>query len=201
MSTQLFKPQPPPRNAATPGPDPGFSAMRPVPPPNVAQGSPGRPPEPQPSPPAGPQPPPFGATPAPAEAPRATPPTPGPAPAGAPATKPNSLSTNQPQPGAVAPAAQLTRVPTSEEFRALGPGATVQTPWGQVVADEMGEPRLVLDENGRAADTAAKARSIQRFGVLPAFAQTPGAPPPPIEVGRANFNPFEGRWSGNDDLQ
>jgi hypothetical protein len=96
-------------------------------------------------------------------------------------------------------AAQLTRVPTSSEFKALGPGATVQTPWGQVVADEMGEPKLVLDEAGRAAYTAAKSKAILGYGTMPGFAQTPGAPPAPVEVGRANFNPFTGQWSGGEN--
>lgn len=101
-------------------------------------------------------------------------------------------------------AATLARVPTKDEFAALGPGATVQTPFGQMVNDQSGEPKVVLDEAGRAAFTAEKARALTKFGTLPQFATLPGAPAPPVEVGAPNFNVFTGQWSypdGWEDLQ
>lgn len=91
---------------------------------------------------------------------------------------------------------QASRVPSKEEFAALGPGATAQTPWGQVVPKEDGTPQLVLDEAGKAAYTAARAKAMGDFGPVPAWAQGPGMPPPPVEPGRWNFNPMTGMWSG-----
>ena len=101
------------------------------------------------------------------------------------------------QPAQPAPT-MMTRVPNDAEFAALA-GQQIMTPWGPVVGDEAGRPRLVLDDAGRAAFTQAKAASISRFGAVPGWAQTPGALPPPVEVGRANFNPFTGQWTGVDD--
>lgn len=165
-----------------PGPRPGTMAppTRPGPPAG------GRPAAPPPSPIAVPNP--F----APAQPPAESTKTPM-RPAGGPPS-----ATGQPAAPMAPPQTMLTRVPTTEEFAALQ-GQQIMTPWGPVIGDEAGRPKLVLDENGRAAYQQAKVSTLQRYGAIPGWAQTPGAQPPPVEVGRANFNPFTGQWTGVDD--
>jgi hypothetical protein len=174
------------RAPSTPGPQPGTAAPRLVAPPGVnTGGQPGRPPAPS------PMPSPLGApaaAPVRSAAPPVAPPIPA-APAGGvqPAATPAAP---------VAPAVlQTTRVPTAAEFSQLGPGATAQTPWGQVVPKADGRPQLVLDEAGKAAYVQARTQALARYGAAPSWASGPGMPPPPVEPGRANFNVFTGQWS------
>lgn len=100
---------------------------------------------------------------------------------------------------AAPPAAVLSRVPSQAEFDQMGPGATAQTPYGQMVAGADGQAKVVLDEAGKAAFVQARAKALGDFGQLPTWAAGPGAPPPPVEVGRPNFNPLTGLWSGEQN--
>lgn len=179
-----------PRTAGTPGPQPGTPAPRLAAPPGVnTGGQPGRPPAPSPMP--SPMRAPAAASPVRAATPPVAPPIPA-APAGGvqPATAPQVGA-----PPAAPAVLQTTRVPTKDEFAAMGPGATAQTPFGPVVPKENGDPQLVLDEAGKAAYVQARAQALARYGPMPAFASGPGMPPPPVEPGRSNFNPFSGVWS------
>jgi hypothetical protein len=143
---------------------------------------------------------------APSGVPAVQPPIPPPS---APPAQPAGPAPAQPQQGAVQPsmlgqpqpAAVLSRVPSDSEFAAMGPGATVQTPYGQVVAGQDGKAQVVLDEAGRAAYVAARARATAEFGDMPTWASGPGAPAPPVRVGRQNFNPLTGQWSGGGGSQ
>jgi hypothetical protein len=185
VTTKQYLPGPPQAQPARPFAQPADPA---------GAGQPGRPPAP-------PQPQQLPA--APQEPARATMPQPAPAPApqAAPQT-PQAPAPQTPTAPAASPAAgpkttpsvQLTRVPTAEEFRALGPGATAETIWGPVIADEQGNPKLVLNEAGAQAYRQARAQAVVKYGNAP-FLGDPRAPQPEIEVGRPNFNAFTGEWS------
>ncbi len=135
------------------------------------------------------------ASPAPGAAP-ATPPSaasvPGgtPLPAGAQATAPGGA------PQAVPTAVAFDRVPSADEFAQLPPGTTGQSPYGPIVPGADGKPTQVLDEAGKAAFVQARAKTIADYGPMPSFLQVPGAPQPEFRVGKSNFNPFTGKWSG-----
>jgi hypothetical protein len=89
---------------------------------------------------------------------------------------------------------KYSRIPTAEEVAQLPLGSTIETPWGVVQPDENGEPRLIMNEQGKAAYIQAQERAKRSYGPTP-FAAIPGAPEPDIAVGTWNFNPFTGMWS------
>lgn len=115
----------------------------------------------------------------------------------------------QPQPapqpqGSLTPAAtttpgggvvlNLSRVPARRDWVGLPPGAAVQTPYGHANLGDDGHPIITFASPEHEAryrtDEANYARS---YGPTP-FAGMPGAPQPPVTLGRSAYNPFSGTW-------
>lgn len=98
----------------------------------------------------------------------------------------------QPQIGTPGPAPtlQLDRVPSRSELMGMPPGTQVQTPYGTM--DSTG--KLNLSPEGQAKYKEAVVQRRKAFGPHP-FANMPGAPEMPINLGKPAFNPFSGRWS------
>ena len=84
----------------------------------------------------------------------------------------------------------LDHVPDAVERANMPPGAQIQTPYGSV--DSQGN--LIPSPEGAAKYQQAIVSARRSFGPHP-WADDPQAPPPPVKLGRKNFNAFTGQWT------
>lgn len=84
----------------------------------------------------------------------------------------------------------LDHVPDAVERASMPPGAQIQTPYGSVDA----QGNLIPSPEGAAKYQQAVVSARRSFGPHP-WADDPQAPPPPVKLGRKNFNPFTGQWT------
>lgn len=112
------------------------------------------------------------------------------APTPAPATYPNTGEPTMPVPEDLSSIGRVDYTPTVDQLRAIAPGRALATPHGDIYRDAgTGKLRLRLNDAGKVAYQAARMQAVARFGKYPGH-DDPNAPPPPIEPGVPNFNPF-----------
>lgn len=86
---------------------------------------------------------------------------------------------------------RMDRLPTAADRVSMPPGVMIETPYGVMSADG----RLQMTPEQAVAYQTATVQARRDFGPHP-WAGDPNAPPPPVQPGRASFNPFTGQWSG-----
>ena len=67
------------------------------------------------------------------------------------------------------------------------------SPWGPVILDEKGEPRVQFTPEGEIAYRKAVVAARKKFGPYPG-SNDPSFPQPPVQPGQTHFNPQTGRW-------
>lgn len=112
----------------------------------------------------------------------------------APQAAPTTAEAQRPEPPPEATPDMLATVargvPTAEQLRALAPGQGIETEHGHIYRDlGTGEVKLRMNPAGKAAYAAARVEAVKRYGRYPGMDDA-GAPPPPVEPGKPNFNPW-----------
>ena len=97
----------------------------------------------------------------------------------------------QPQPLVV----ESDRMPQEHELDLMPEGARVNTPLGAVSRDSSGATRVALNEAGKQRYREAHATAVKAYGSFP-MSKVPGAPQPPVRLGKRMFDPFGNKWLG-----
>ena len=87
------------------------------------------------------------------------------------------------------------RVPQEHELDLMPPGAQVNTPMGVVSRDPTGGTRMALNEMGKQRYREASASAVKAYGKFP-MSGRPGAPQPPVRLGKRMFDPFSNKMLG-----
>ena len=94
-----------------------------------------------------------------------------------------------PPPSPVAPPGQ----PTAPGQPPAYPGQPVQSALGTVAPDASGRSMTTLSPEGAQKYQQMVVMKRKELGAVPKFAQMPGAPELPVQLGSSNFNPWTGR--------